>query len=166
MKDRDRRGVLVIALGLSSALTVAGQNPAEPDEGPDMMNARREWLFNQRAYPLGFIPGGIRAKAVLDLNRQLTKSMKGPSVASAAWSLIGPNPTNNLTFNGMITAAWTDAIAVDPRNASVAYLGAPDGGVWKTADGGAHWTPLTDTQPSLSIGSIAMDPMTRWCRRM
>lgn len=33
-----------------------------------------------------------------------------------------------------------------------------DGGVWKTSDGGSNWTPLTDTQVSLSAGSIALDP--------
>lgn len=33
-----------------------------------------------------------------------------------------------------------------------------DGGVWKTSDGGSNWTPLTDTQVSLSVGSIALDP--------
>src|SRR5437667_9247651 len=25
-------------------------------------------------------------------------------------------------------------------------------------DGGVHWTPLTDAQPSLAVGSIAIDP--------
>ena len=32
------------------------------------------------------------------------------------------------------------------------------GGVWKTTDHGATWTPLTDTQASLAVGSIAIDP--------
>lgn len=50
------------------------------------------------------------------------------------------------------------AFAVDPTNTSIVYLGAADGGVWKTMDGGQHWVPLTDTQPTLSIGSLAIDP--------
>jgi len=52
------RALLMAALGVSA---VPAQSPG--DEGPDSMNARREWLFNQRAYPLGFIPGGVRARA-------------------------------------------------------------------------------------------------------
>jgi photosystem II stability/assembly factor-like uncharacterized protein len=30
--------------------------------------------------------------------------------------------------------------------------------VWKTTDGGTSWTPLTDTQFSLALGSLAIDP--------
>ena len=30
--------------------------------------------------------------------------------------------------------------------------------MWKTTDGGANWTPLTDDQPSLATGSIALAP--------
>jgi photosystem II stability/assembly factor-like uncharacterized protein len=30
--------------------------------------------------------------------------------------------------------------------------------VWKSTDGGTSWTALTDTQPSLAVGSIAIDP--------
>jgi hypothetical protein len=50
------------------------------------------------------------------------------------------------------------AIAVNPQNNNVVYLGAASGGVWKSTDGGASWTPLTDFQPSLAIGSLAIDP--------
>ena len=34
------------------------------------------------------------------------------------------------------------------------FAGAADGGVWKTTDHGAHWTPTTDTQDTLSIGAL------------
>src|SRR5438876_7174044 len=38
------------------------------------------------------------------------------------------------------------------------YFGAVAGGVWKTIDGGANWTPLFDKQPISSIGAIAIAP--------
>jgi photosystem II stability/assembly factor-like uncharacterized protein len=38
------------------------------------------------------------------------------------------------------------------------YLGAAQGGVWRSRDNGATWTPLTDDQPSLAMGAIAIDP--------
>lgn len=38
------------------------------------------------------------------------------------------------------------------------YLGGAQGGVWKTTNGGANWTPLTDAQASTAIGSIAISP--------
>jgi photosystem II stability/assembly factor-like uncharacterized protein len=159
------------ALVLIALTTAAAQDADSPNEGPDMMKARRDYFFQQRAYPQGFIPSGLRARAVTELNRQLSEQAAQRARARASgsaaiqtatagqWTLIGPSPTHNLPFNGMVTSAWTDALAVDPRNVNVAYLGAPGGGVWKTTDGGAHWTPLTDSQPSVAIGSIAIDPL-------
>jgi len=152
------------------AVTAASAQDADGlGEGPETMKARREYFFQQRAYPQGFIPSALRARAVTELNRQLSEQAAQRARATAAgnaiqtaagqWTLIGPNPTHNLPFNGMVTSAWTDALAVDPRNANVAYLGAPGGGVWKTTDGGVHWTPLTDSQPSVAIGSLAIDPL-------
>jgi hypothetical protein len=38
------------------------------------------------------------------------------------------------------------------------YAGAADGGVWKTTDKGAHWTPIFETQSRLSIGALAVNP--------
>ena len=166
MSRRFIRNLVLVVCGLGAALSAFGQdNDNDLNEGPDMMNARREWLFRQRAYPLGFIPSGVRARAVIELNRQLAERSaarakeKTPetlqnNASTGTWTLIGPNPTHN---GNLTTAAWTNAIAVDPTNASIAYLGAPEGGVWKTTDGGAHWTPLTDTQPSLAIASITID---------
>jgi uncharacterized protein (TIGR03437 family) len=54
------------------------------------------------------------------------------------------------------------AVALDPRydgvNNQTIYIGGAQGGVWKSTDNGANWTPLTDTQPSLAMGAIAIDP--------
>ncbi|MBV9436953.1 MAG: glycosyl hydrolase, partial [Acidobacteria bacterium] len=38
------------------------------------------------------------------------------------------------------------------------YFGAVAGGVWKTVNGGATWTPITDQQGIYSIGAITVDP--------
>ncbi len=40
----------------------------------------------------------------------------------------------------------------------VFYFGAVSGGVWKTIDSGATWTPIFDSQPMSSIGAIAVAP--------
>lgn len=47
------------------------------------------------------------------------------------------------------------AIAVDGHTV---YAGGADGGVWRSTDGGAHWTPVFDQQNDLSVGAIAVDP--------
>ena len=50
------------------------------------------------------------------------------------------------------------AVLPDPADPRRIYLGTTSGGVWGTRDGGATWTPLTDKQVSLSVGSLAFDP--------
>ena len=84
------------------------------------------------------------------------------------WQPAGPQPTSapfGNTPSGANTGYPTvsgrvTAIAVDTTDAtgSTAYLGGAAGGVWKTTNAGVNWIPLTDSQPSLSVGSIAIDP--------
>jgi len=82
--------------------------------------------------------------------------------SSGQWTLIGPQPllyNNPLGYTeGVQHSGHVNAVAVDPRNSNVVYLGTDGGGVWKTTDGGQTWTPLTDNQPSLEIGALALDP--------
>ena len=57
----------------------------------------------------------------------------------------------------MISGRVVD-IAVEPGNAAHYYVAAASGGVWKTGNNGASWTPVFDGQGSYSIGALAMDP--------
>ena len=50
------------------------------------------------------------------------------------------------------------ALATDPRNSDIIYIGTASGGLWKTENAGTTFTPLFDDQPVASIGSIAVDP--------
>src|SRR5690348_11674272 len=56
---------------------------------------------------------------------------------------------------GLVTGRMT-ALAVQPNG--TVWAGGADGGVWKSTNGGASWTPTFDAQASLSIGAIAVDP--------
>jgi hypothetical protein len=51
-----------------------------------------------------------------------------------------------------------NGIAAHPTVANIIYIAASGGGVWETTDGGMTWTPLTDTQKTLSMGAIAIAP--------
>ncbi|HET9389875.1 MAG TPA: hypothetical protein VFO44_09535 [Steroidobacteraceae bacterium] len=64
-----------------------------------------------------------------------------------AWRMIGP-------FRGGRTRAVTGV----PGQPNVFYIGAVDGGVWKSDDAGRTWHPIFDGQPTQSIGAIAVAP--------
>ena len=51
-----------------------------------------------------------------------------------------------------------DIVAVREGERLTIYIGSASGGVWKSVDGGTTFKPIFDKQPSLSIGSIAVDP--------
>ena len=55
-------------------------------------------------------------------------------------------------------AGGIQAVLIDPNDPTRMYLGANNGGVWLTTNGGATWRPLSDKQSSLSISSLAYDP--------
>src|SRR5712691_8130793 len=52
----------------------------------------------------------------------------------------------------------TTAVAGVPGQPNIYYVGAASGGIFKTIDGGTHWTPVLDNQPVSSIGSLAVAP--------
>lgn len=49
-------------------------------------------------------------------------------------------------------------IALDPLKADTFYVGLATGGIWKTVNAGATFTPVFDKQPVASIGALAVAP--------
>lgn len=81
------------------------------------------------------------------------------SLNGTTWVPIGPSPINQgaITANGQVTA-----IAVNPNNPNIIYIGTAWGGIWHTRNGGSLWTPIFDRAPALGIGEpagIAIDPV-------
>ena len=80
------------------------------------------------------------------------------AVASMSWTFVGGKPVRNEYWSGNRDAGGrVVSIACHPTNAAVAYAASASGGIWKTTDSGANWTPLTDGQASLNHGMVALD---------
>jgi len=134
-----------------------------------------EWFYEQRAYPLNAIPAGARMRAIGQMERiearraELRRRLYGKEAGTAEqtqpkWEALGPKPIANGNTGALSRPASgrATAVALDPAydgmNNQTVYLGAAQGGVWRSRDNGATWTPLIDDQASLAVGSLAIDP--------
>jgi hypothetical protein len=98
-----------------------------------------------------------------------------PFVRGQTWVSTGPNGVP-IPSSGDIVTGQMNAIAVDPTDANTIFVGASEGGLWKTTDGGSNWSQLTDSfalsrslvstsggtfqKATLSIGALAINPQT------
>ena len=122
-------------------------------------NARLRWeyFYQQRAYPFDRIPtGALQAARAQEVARWPAQFAPRAAAFAATWTPIGPTQiiSGSLSATGRLTA-----IAVHPTNSSIIYVGGAQGGVWKTTNGGTSWSPVTDTQCSLAMGGLAIDPV-------
>ncbi len=58
-----------------------------------------------------------------------------------------------------ITGGRVTAVAGVPSDPNVYYVGAADGGIFRTNDGGTTWKALFQHEPVASIGALAVDPV-------
>src|SRR5690348_10148909 len=73
---------------------------------------------------------------------------------SDAISGLAARNIGSATMSGRIAAI----AAVKEEGRLTVYVGAADGGVWKSVNGGTTYKPMFDKQPVQSIGAIAIDP--------
>ncbi len=99
----------------------------------------------------------IAARELMVAQQQMTTpASKGGSISpldaginSASWTSLGPG-----NIGGRIRA-----IAVVPGQPNTLFAGSIGGGIWKTTDGGAAWNPMTSFGATISVSSIAINPL-------
>ena len=157
-----------------------GSKESEEEAGTDYLESLKEFT-ELRAYPYSRIDWSAYDTAV-----EYAKTMHaatGPASAGGVgktgvngaaglkaatatqtvpmWQYVGPKnlATYGLFYNGPgPVSGRVNAVAVDPNNANNIYVGAGQGGVWKSADGGVTWAPLSDAWKYLSVSTITIDP--------
>jgi photosystem II stability/assembly factor-like uncharacterized protein len=104
---------------------------------------RTAWFQARAAWP-------YREPSTHSLLRERSRAAAelAPQTGAAQWELVGP--TN---VGGRMTS-----VGCAPRKPNTIWAGAAGGGVWKSDDGGQRWQGLWYSQPTLNIGSIAVDP--------
>lgn len=122
---------------------------------PDDPLARHEGLKADREF-------GSEGQSLAHLRLAALEHARAmPISGEGKWVQLGPTAIpGGQTYSGtrvLVTGRIT-SILVDPTNSNTIYVGAAQGGIWKTTDRGKTWRPTSDNEVSLAIGALAIDP--------
>jgi hypothetical protein len=158
--NRYRTGCLIAVVAIAASFGWHRDAPgreADRDDDQDLDGDHDEaedpgandYFYLQRRLPDGRIGLQAHARALAHARLKRARLMATSGLdAAGAWQLRGP-----INVGGRVT----DVVA-DPANANKIYVASASGGVWKTTDGGATFTPIFDGLGTLSIGALALDP--------
>src|SRR6476646_6309801 len=157
-------------------LTEEGSEESDdPDLPPGMagkidketyLRARGDYIDMLRGRD-GEVPPNARDEAIAEMNRQeqaLKRRVKqgfSAQMLSSDWVFLGPAPIPlGQTSNTRVPVSGrTISIAVHPTDPDTVYVGTAQGGLYKSTDGGTHWTALFPFElETLAIGAITIDP--------
>ncbi|WP_303808221.1 sialidase family protein [Sandarakinorhabdus limnophila] len=103
-----------------------------------------------------------RLKAAFWLARAATAAvMLGSAAFAAAPDGLVPDDLKALEWREVGTAMPSGRIArfaVHPTDQRIIYAASASGGLWKTVNAGATWTPIFERQGSVSMGAVTLDP--------
>ena len=128
-------------------------------ESDEIMDSSEQYAAVRTAPGTSVSPAAFAAATAAAAN--------GPSYRGGRWQEVTNQPYNsdalgyrdpvwsNSSGGAGLVAGRMTALAVD---GTTIYAGAAAGGVWRSTDGGAHWTPVFDQQNNLSIGALAVNP--------
>ncbi|WP_372745874.1 T9SS type A sorting domain-containing protein [Lutibacter sp.] len=88
-------------------------------------------------------------------NNNLSKDQLSLKSTTSNWTTLNGTsiPTGYDSGTGRLTF-----ITFDPIDSSKMYVGSPDGGLWKTTDGGANWTTNTDFLTIIGCSGLVIHP--------
>jgi PKD repeat protein len=143
---------------------------AEAEESGYFQYKRWEYYMAPRVYPSGdislpstnwqrfqnYLQENKAARNMYHHNRvsNNARNTTPDQVQSSTWTFMGPT---GAPVNG--GSGRVNFVRVDPVNNNIIYAGAPDGGIWKTTNGGTSWTTNTDQLSVLGCTDIAIDPV-------
>lgn len=149
--------------GAFPELRAQGEDPDIPGfmagrtQKEEFLRLRDEYIATLRGLPHN-LPYDPRAKAIVEMQQHMSHSVA--KVSSTGWTPIGPAPIPNgqTQSTAMAVSGRVSAVEIHPTNPNIVYVGTAQGGVYRTVDGGAHWTPIFDAAQSLAIGALALAP--------
>jgi hypothetical protein len=171
-----RRVISSALFFIVSSLTVLGQAGPRASTPAQIRQLRKQeaaWFLNGRFNPSGQSSAAMRAHEgafSMKAKSPLAAASPADSYIGTQWKPLGPAPTISAVSGadqdyGFVSGRAT-AIVVDQDDLSgnTVYVGGATGGLWRSTNAAATdvtqvtWQPLIDDQPTLSVGSIALQP--------
>jgi len=137
-----------------SQIKKAGEEEEQENGGWEQFK-RYEYFASPRVYPSGnrALLASTSGEFQKYLNDRAQQRQGTPSIQSAAWSYFCPNGIPNGAGAGRV-----NCICADPSNSSNVWLGAPDGGAWKSSNLGGAWSTNSDMFTNLGVSDVAVAP--------
>ncbi len=129
-------------------LVASAQMPYRTSEEGMAPKKRELWYYGMRSYPFGRIPQSARQEAIAKSRVGMLPFAKrsGGLAGMKSWMQIGP-----ASVGGRV-----NSVAVHPTDGHTLWIGAADGGIWKSTNRGESWRPVMDDQNSIALGAIAV----------
>jgi hypothetical protein len=170
---RVQRVIGIVALVAASAVAQVGRPVTAAARQQDTA-ARQRWQNTGRRLP-GASSAALRHNSLQQkLRMRALRNLSVPTGGiSGAWISLGPLPLpSDASGIGLQDYNWVSGrattVAIDPNDVTgnTVYAGGAYGGVWKSTNAGnlspspvsVNWAPITDDQPTLAIGAIAVQP--------
>ncbi len=115
---------------------------------------RWEYIWESAVDGEGYLPTAKDKWAAWESKSKMLS--KSTAVDLSDWRPLGPYTHTN-TGSWSSGQARINVITVDPNTSTTWYVGTPAGGLWKSTNSGANWTPLTDDLPQIGVSGIAID---------
>src|SRR4051812_33682492 len=131
-----RSRVFVLCL-ICSMTAATAQSPKNPQTSEDKQGKKPTGAQAKKPASKTVTPAQTPPPAAGQIDEKLFGALR--------WRQVGP-------FRGGRALAVTGV----PGEPNVFYFGAASGGVWKSSNAGADWSPIFDKESIASIGSIAV----------
>jgi photosystem II stability/assembly factor-like uncharacterized protein len=142
--------------GLTKVLAKLSAREDEPEEAAEFFALKR-------------LPPGATALPVEQYQEAIEQMRQMPRYSTSNRTFMPPESESIVPDVAISLGSWsqlgpgniggrTRAILIDPVTPTTMYAAGVAGGVWKSTNGGASWSAVSDLIANLAVNSLAMDP--------
>ena len=166
---RNQRGMTQAAIEALPQRTL--QRALRRQDYPDAPRARLLFRLRQARDEQGRIPEQAVVRALRELDSVRLRAPRGLVARMPTGGVVTPRNLSVPRVGGLGGARkWkplgpgniggrTRSILIHPTTPATMWAGSVGGGIWRTDDAGASWSPVDDFMANLAVTSLVMDPL-------